>query len=82
MESQPQNPEFRNNPEKFHPSITEPCITFQLLKLKYTLHTCCCKSQFTDHERQTDRWPDRQTEEETNSLGHRQTNLRQTYSLT
>ena len=22
MESQPQNPEFRNNPEKFHPCIS------------------------------------------------------------
>ena len=23
MESQPQNPEFRNNPENFHPCMTE-----------------------------------------------------------
>ena len=29
MESQPQHPEFRNNPENFHPSIF---ITYHLLK--------------------------------------------------
>ena len=26
MESQPQNPEFRNNPENFHPFICKPFI--------------------------------------------------------
>ena len=25
MESQPQNPEFRNNPENFHPCMCEVC---------------------------------------------------------
>ena len=24
MENQPQNPEFRNNPENFHPCLVEP----------------------------------------------------------
>ena len=29
MESQPQNPEFRNNPEKFHRCITMPATYVQ-----------------------------------------------------
>ena len=33
MESQPQNPEFRNNPENFH-----PCFTEFLLKLIRNAH--------------------------------------------
>ena len=69
MESQPQNPEFRNNPENFHTCITEPCITFQLLKLKYTLHTCICKSQLTDlmanmKDRQTDGQTDKRIDKQ------------------
>ena len=39
MESQPQNPEFRNSPENFHPCIiliiswiTIPCSLYLLLK--------------------------------------------------
>ena len=30
MESQPQNPEFRNNPENFHPYLLE--VSVRLLK--------------------------------------------------
>ena len=26
MESQPQNPEFRNNPENFHPYMSDQCL--------------------------------------------------------
>ena len=29
MESQPQNPEFRNNPENFHPCILESSSSSQ-----------------------------------------------------
>ena len=29
MESQPQNPEFRNNPENFHPCIDCLCIRIE-----------------------------------------------------
>ena len=35
MESQPQNPEFRNNPEKFH-----PWQYFENLKLEQTFLVC------------------------------------------
>ena len=45
MESQPQNPEFRNNPENFHPCFEHPKNmsflmekkTFQFCTLKYLL---------------------------------------------
>ena len=50
MESQPQNPEFRNNPENFHPWViklfsysTQLSIKFQWLKktmLKYKDFSC------------------------------------------
>ena len=38
MESQPQNPEFRNNPENFHPCtcvilLTKPYLYFDIFKL-------------------------------------------------
>ena len=41
MESQPQNPEFRNNPENFHPCIR--CMFFLLLFL-----TLCMPILFFD----------------------------------
>ena len=34
MESQPQNPEFKNNPENFH-----PCI--QVLEMKHNIKAFC-----------------------------------------
>ena len=37
MESQPQNPEFRNNPENFHPCI---CVK-SLLTLFHASHNFC-----------------------------------------
>ena len=38
MESPPQNPEFRNNPENFHPCISEEKISEQFqAKNKYLL---------------------------------------------
>ena len=42
MESQPQNPEFRNNPENFHPCMQVPirnlelCFSFQFLPNRCT----------------------------------------------
>ena len=32
MESQPQNPEFRNNPENFHPCILLPLVAMILAR--------------------------------------------------
>ena len=47
MESQPQNPEFRNNLENFHPCI---CYYRQLLKSimnrSYSLNQACPKNSF------------------------------------
>ena len=34
MESQPQNPEFRNNPENFHPCVHFDTHVFILIQLK------------------------------------------------
>ena len=31
MESQPQNPEFRNNPENFHPWSSKAMLTYSLI---------------------------------------------------
>ena len=33
MESQPQNPEFRNNPENFHPCLRKAIVNIVLLRL-------------------------------------------------
>ena len=47
MESQPQNPEFRNNPENFHPCLCqmrESAPGQNLYKEQDLL--ICCKSQF------------------------------------
>ena len=33
MESHPQNPEFRNNPENFHPCVNETDCTFHIICL-------------------------------------------------
>ena len=41
MESQPQNPEFRNNPENFH-----PCSPFIMLCLGVHRTGPCYKRQF------------------------------------
>ena len=30
MESQPQNPEFRNNPENFHPCLTKKIFEYSI----------------------------------------------------
>ena len=38
MESQPQNPEFRNNPENFHPCISYISVLI-LIKLFQAVHT-------------------------------------------
>ena len=35
MESQPQNPEFRNNAEKFHPCILDTTEAFHLRSKHY-----------------------------------------------
>ena len=40
MESQPQNPEFKNNPEKFHPCIKllqKKFVVKQILRSNYEL---------------------------------------------
>ena len=41
MESQPQNPEFRNNPENFH-----PCKFHNQIKYFLILTLCCSSPQF------------------------------------
>ena len=45
MESQPQNPEFRNSPDNFHPCL----YTASFFPVHYSLFVCfCCfKSQST-----------------------------------
>ena len=51
MESQPQNPEFRNNPEKFH-----PCDTLkEIYQLEIVFVKHCTKKYDSDHCGQTAR---------------------------
>ena len=41
MESQPQNPEFRNNPENFHPCVCQIVnifLSISLLSLNFPSH--------------------------------------------
>ena len=47
MESQPQNPEFRNNPENFHPCPISPttkstsCLTSGIIQVPIMMYTLC-----------------------------------------
>ena len=43
MESQPQNPEFRNNPENFH-----PCIIHHVLRRACTVTSLSLNMAFQD----------------------------------
>ena len=45
MESQPQNPEFRNNPEKFH-----PCVEFCLNHFYLEVYEGCLSQDKNDSE--------------------------------
>ena len=45
MESQPQNPEFRNNPENFHPCCRGFTACIELMKANLFLNEICMECQ-------------------------------------
>ena len=49
MESQPQNPEFRNNPENFHPCLKCMFMLFNILLYSQINISLWTNFIFTDH---------------------------------
>ena len=47
MESQPQNPEFRNNPENFHPCLRIAIVNIVLLRLCMNVLTMLTAESFS-----------------------------------
>ena len=49
MESQPQNLEFMNNPENFHPSISKLCYNGTILQSMVIFQAFPCKIPWEKH---------------------------------
>ena len=49
MESQPQNPEFRNNPESFHPCILNCIFDSSESINKSTVHICTIVIEYSSY---------------------------------